>query len=104
MAVLILPADATLERYTFTTTLNDVDFNFRFWWNARAAFWYFDLYDSNNVLIKAGQKLTVDFPWLYKVTDIRKPKGTLLAADINTTGEAGLTDLGGHVQLVYIEK
>lgn len=103
MAVLTLPTRADFDRYSFTVELEGSIYAFTFRWSTREGAWYFDLADANGDLVVAGQKVTVDTPWLRNVQDARKPPGDLFALDTNGGGEPVQADLGTRVVLVYVE-
>ncbi len=95
-----LPTDTPL--FTFRTTLNEVEYLFRFDWNGREGRWYFSLGDINEDWIVTGIKVVCNWPLLRRVSDKRKPPGDIMATDYTNTGEPpDFTSLGRRVKLLY---
>lgn len=104
MATVAIPTktDGT-QRYTLRTSLGGNAYGFEFFWNPRDSSWSFILSDSNGGEI-VERKVTLGSLMLLKFADPRLPAGELCAID--TSGQdldAGLTDLGGRVLLVFTD-
>src|SRR6266404_1150818 len=103
MASQVLPTltDGT-QFYTQRVVLDGVAFVLQFSWNARDSSWYVLILDSSaNPLL--SRRLAVGSPLLGRFKIQGLPAGEIMAMD--TSGQdldAGLTDLGGRVQLLYI--
>lgn len=108
-----IPTATTLADYEQTTTLDGRDYLLRFTFNEREGFWYMSMSDQDSSPIVTGLKVAVDFPLLKRVTDARRPPGTLMAKDLATVDvdidagekllalDPGLEELGARVLLVY---
>lgn len=104
MATLQIPTRTDVTRYRQIVDLEGTSFVFDFNFNSREGFWYFDLLDINEDPIKVGIKVVVGFPLLRLVRDARRPLGEVTAIDTTNSGkEAGQTDLGEEVVLLYTE-
>lgn len=104
MATIAIPTktDGT-QHYTLRTTLGGNAYGFEFFWNARDLSWSFILSDSTGGAI-VQRKVTLGSFMLLKFADPRLPAGELYAIDTsNQNLDAGLTDLGGRVQLVFTD-
>lgn len=108
MAVLVIPTRQDVPHYTFEIDLDQSTFGFEFHWNDRDAAWYFDLYEGGIFdeahLLLAGRKVLLGCFFLNRFRDPRLPAGVLEVID--TSGQnrdAGLTELGTRVRLLYTE-
>ncbi len=110
MAMWVIPIDnaATNGAWSQTVDLANEEFKLDFQWNSREGFWYFNLSDASESLIKAGIKIVTNFTLTSRITDIRKPAGNLIAIDTRETDgipaqDPGLEDLGVNVELIFVE-
>lgn len=104
MATLVLPARSDAPLYDFTADLEGASYTFELRWNDRDGFWFLSLSSRSGEQLVTGRKVVLGANILGRATDPRLPPGAVLAID--TTGqdqEAGRDDLGGRVQLVYVE-
>ena len=104
MACLLLPARSDIPFYSFKVELEGAVYRLEVRWNRRDTAWYLSLYDALDAIVVAGRKVVLGAPLLGRLVDPRLPPGMLLAMD--TSGQnldAGETDLGDRVQLVYVE-
>jgi hypothetical protein len=102
MAVAIIPLIPSEPYYNFDTVLDDVQFFFTVRWNSKDAAWYLDMYDADNALMFAGEKLVLGtyigrksaHPWF---------NVNVLACIDTTTSEldAGLDEMGFRVLLQH---
>ena len=102
MSTLVLPtlSDGTTD-YRFSTTLDGSTYQFQFDFNGRDGFWYFMLLDANGVQLCA-RKVVVGFPLIARFSNTALPPGSIYAVDTSgQQAEAGLTDLGTRVLLLY---
>lgn len=107
MIVSLIPTaqDPNLTDYTQRTTLGGVEFVLRFYWNDRVGRWHLDISDQEGDPIVVGLVVVIGVPLNRTVTDIRRPRGAILAID--PTGEntdPGKLDLGSRVLLIYVEQ
>lgn len=107
MSVMEIPteADESTGSFTITVDLDEIEFTFDFQFNSREGFWYFDVYDFEETLLKAGIKVVVESPLLLIYQEANLPPGDILAIDLtNSDKEArNLLDLGNDALLVYQE-
>lgn len=100
---IVLPARTDLPHFDFEIELDAVTYGIELRWNARAAAWMLTVSDVNGVVLLAGRRVVVGFPFLARFVDPRLPKGRFVAVDTaGQDGEAGLADLGARVKLVYV--
>jgi len=79
--------------------LDDRAYVLEFRWNRRMAAWFASISDSTGVLATSRIQLNVR---LFEFVNPLLPAGVLYAYDVSGTGEeAGLTDLGVRVQIIY---
>lgn len=104
MAAIDLPNRPDLVRYSFGLELEGRSYGFEFYWNDRAAAWFFHLSDDNGDPILSGRRVSVGIPLLWRFADARLPPGELTAIDTAGAGvDPGLSDLGARVKLLYFE-
>lgn len=106
MAVTILPTRQDLTSYSFEIELDAATYRFDFHWNDRAAGWFFQISDVNEVPLISGRRVVVGFPLLYRFVTPGLPPGMLEAVDTSGQGlDPGLTDLSpsGRVHLLYYD-
>ncbi|MCP4570675.1 MAG: hypothetical protein GY841_24080 [FCB group bacterium] len=110
MTTWVIPIVNAAEDGVFSqsVTMDGVEFILDFYWSDRAGFWYFDLLDANEDLIKAGIKLVTNQQLIWRVSDPRRPAGEIIALDTRETDiipaqDPGLTDLGTNIELIYID-
>lgn len=111
MQVLPFHAAAGREERELVTTIDDVPYVFRLYWNprdrdgaaGRDGAWYFDVSEVDGTSVAAGVKIVLG-TFLARAT--RHPltrKGALLAYDTTRSGkEAGWTDLGWRVLVLWV--
>ena len=106
MATILIPtAQDDTANYEQQVDLDGTTYKLVFEFNVRDGFWYLDILTPTDTPIRHGIKIVSDFPLLRLITGADRPPGEAVAADPSNSGvEAGLNDLGGAVQLVYIEE
>lgn len=67
--------------YDYTITLGDHSYRLILTWRERPAAWYLDLYNSADVLLIAGKRLSVDWPLLFRHTGRLPAGGQLILLD-----------------------
>jgi hypothetical protein len=100
-----VPLRSDLPFYHFQVDLDEVTYGLELRWNYQAAAWFLSLYTSEDELILASQKVTVDWPIGSRHADGRLPPGVLIFLD--TTGaheDPGESDLGGRCVLLYFSE
>ncbi len=105
MAILTIPTRTDLGNYRFSIELDEAVYELVFAYNNRDAHWYFDLFDEEGNLLRAGLKAVTNFPLLRLDKSNDRPPGDIFAIDPTDQGtEAGLEDLGDSVTLTYVEE
>ena len=88
--------------YRVSTVLDERDYIFDVRWNARDSGWYFDLYDADGDLIRAGIKIMMSAFLGARSADPRYPAGTFIASDLSNEGrDATYLDLGVRVVVLF---
>jgi len=98
----VIPFIPSEAFYTFSTSIDEVQYIFDVRWNSRAGHWYYDLKDENGDVIRSGMRVALGAFPLHRSVDARAPTGALMAVD--TTGqdlEATYDDMGVRVLMVY---
>jgi hypothetical protein len=91
------------QRYDLSAQLDGQSFRFEFSWNARGGFWSFLLSAADGTPL-LRRRVVVGTPLTARFADPRLPPGELVALDTSGRSEdPGLTELGGRVQLLYLE-
>ncbi len=104
MSALILPVDASAPHYDVQVVLEGATYLLELRWNERSTAWSLSISDVAGKLLVAGRRVVLGANLLGRSADARLPPGILVAVDSSGTDqEAGRDDLGGRVQLVYIE-
>ncbi len=99
---LTLAAHSDAPFYDFESELEGNSYTFEFRWNARAAAWFFTLYDAAGSVIVAGRKVVIGVPLFGRSVDERHPPGFLAAIDTSDAdADPGRSDLGSRVLIVY---
>lgn len=104
MAIYYLPARTDLTHYDFEVELEESIYTIELYWNTRAEAWFLSVYDVLGEPLVSGRKVALGAPILGRAERPSGPPGAIIAFD--TSGEnveAGETDLGGRVQLVYFD-
>ncbi len=105
MAILTIPTRTDLGSYRFTIELDEAVYELVFAYNNRDSHWYFDLYDEEGNLLRAGLKAVTNWPLLRLDKSNDRPPGDIFAIDPTDEDiEAGLEDLGDSVTLTYVEE
>lgn len=86
---------AALGAFTLTVDLDGVDFQLQFQFNSREGFWYFDLLDTTQTILRSGVKVVSNYPILRLYRDVEsRPAGELMSFDTRLTpADPGLDDL-----------
>ncbi len=111
MQVLPFHVAAGREERTFVTTVDDVPYVFRVYWNPRdrdveagiEGAWYFDVSEADDTPIATGVKVVLGV-FLARTTRHRLTRrGALLAYDTTRANrEATFTDIGWRVLMLWI--
>ncbi len=104
MSTIIIPTSQTESDYLQVVTLEGVDYQLFFHWNARQPGWFCEIRDTDGSLIAAGKRLVLGTFIFEHDNDPRMPPGAFLLIDTTQSGrEPGLRDLGARVFFIYIE-
>ena len=95
------------SNFTERIVLDNNVFVLGFKWNTRSLYWSMDIYDSNNVLLLAGTKLTICYPVKAQHVSASLPSGDFVLIDPNEntqTQEPGRHDFttGRKLELCYV--
>lgn len=102
--MITLPTRTDLVRYAFEIDLEGTTFAFEFYWSDRAASWFFTLSDVDGNALVSGRRVSLGIPLLARFANPGLPLGDIWAFDTSgQDAEPGINDLGGRVQLVYVE-
>ncbi len=102
MTVFALPLRQDALVFDFFTTLSNVNYYFRFYFNQNDSIWRFDFADDNRVPIVSGVSVLINSIPLELLSDERAPPGVFTVVDLSSTHqEAGPTDLGTRVKVFY---
>lgn len=89
-------------RFEQEVELSGVTYRLAFDWNDRDQSWSFGVSAVDGVALAQGLPLRVGFPLLARIRVAGLPPGSLEAIDTSGKGiEAGFSDLGARVVLVY---
>lgn len=88
--------------YSFTSSLEGVEYLFDVNWNGRTGLWSFDISDATGNLISAGNTIVLsNFP-MYRESSALAPPGVFVILDTSGTGvDAGFDELGTRVVMHY---
>lgn len=98
---------ATDPFYSFTSTLDGIDYAFEFRFNQRENCWYFSIGLSDGTELANGIKVLCNRNLIRKFVDDRMPPGLLMAlSGTPDTTPPGLNDLGDglRVTMYYYDK
>lgn len=100
---LLLPFQPSIPFYTFSTTIENVEYLFNVRWNGRDGAWYFDVSEVDNTPIVSGVKVVLGC-FLARATDHALFRdGVLVTVDTSDAGrDAGFDDLGTRVQVMRL--
>jgi hypothetical protein len=102
--ILEIPTTPGDPAYTQRTTLDGREYFFEFRWNDRDGAWYMHLADDQEQHIRSGIRIVCNWPLLRRITDPRKPPGSIMAIDTEGSDQTpGLHDLGARVKLFYLD-
>lgn len=103
MSVVLIDVLPGVPDQDLTVQLDELSFDLRLLWNARAGRWTLDLSDGEGALFR-GHVLSEGWPVLRRYQHHRAPLGELLVLDSTGRGEEpGLEDLGARHLLCYVE-
>jgi len=102
-AIQLVPG-SDAEPFDQVITLDGSRYLFRFRWGGRAGAWLLAIHDDQDVELIAGLALVNCSDLLRPYNDERLPPGQISVVDVDDTGiDAGVDDLGGRVQLFYVD-
>ena len=98
-----LPLIPSVEEFAFTTTLDDVAYGFRFYWNGRDDAWYFDAFDADAQPIMYGVKVVLGANLGRTHHHPLVKTGALMAIDLSgELRDATFDDLGVRVMVIRL--
>lgn len=103
MAVVELPFSPSIGQYTFTATIETVQYVFNVRWNTRDSAWYFDVLEADTTPIVYGLKIVLGTYIGRRTNHPLFNDGVIVAVDLSgQETDAGFDDLGIRVALQYI--
>jgi hypothetical protein len=94
---------SSLPTYTLRVDLDEVEYRVDMRYLERTDSWMLDLYTSDDVAIKIGVPCLLGVRILKGCTHANRPPGDLVFVDSEGRGvEAGQSDIGSRVTLVYL--
>jgi hypothetical protein len=106
MAIVVIDTSTDPEVFAYEqfVDLEQRTFLFKLDWNERDESWSLSIYDQDEEPLVTGKRVAIGIPLLRGEVDSRLPDGILMAVDVTEQhGEAGVSDLGARVNLVYYE-
>lgn len=104
MAIERIPTDTTLPYYDVVVDLDGVEFKLQFRFIDRDDAWYLTIFDINDVLLRAGIKIVLQWPILRLWQEATRPEGEVLTLNQgNITQPPTLNQLGADVVLTYLD-
>lgn len=105
MAVTTIPTSTTDANYIFTIPLNGSEYQLSFKYNDRDNAWYFNILDTNDVILRAGIKVVNEWPLLRLWKEEIKPAGEMIPVNQgNVAAPPTLNQLGAEVILTYLDE
>jgi hypothetical protein len=101
-----LPINGAVPWSSFQCQLDGTTYGLEFRWNERAAGWFMSIYDSSGNRLLANRRLVIGWGIIarFKKWNRALPPGDFIAVDSTNRGqEAGLSDLGTRVKVIYVE-
>lgn len=104
MTISRIPTSTTLANYEFIIELDGVEFKMRFKYNSREDAWFFNILDTNDVMLRAGLKVVNEWTLLRLWAEANRPRGELIAVNQgNVPAPPTLNQLGAEVLLTYLD-
>lgn len=100
MAQTIIQLDNTSPNFDVNVNVSDNSYILKFKWNVRGEFWVCGIYDSNDNVIVAGQKLCANYPLFQRFASEKLPSGLFWIIDTSGNG-LNRQNLGSDVVLMY---
>lgn len=94
-----------LGEFFFTVALDGVNYKFQFQYNEREDFWYFNILDIEDNLIRTGLKVVSNWSLLRLMRGEIRPPGDLISVDTRDTPlDPHLENLGIESLFSYLEE
>jgi hypothetical protein len=104
MAILEIPIDATLNKFTQSMTLDGVTYGMDFFYNSRMELWTMTLKDVDDTILLAGIPLQTELHLTKDYAHLSIPKGEVFLVDTEgNQKDAGTDDFGDTIKLLYNE-
>lgn len=89
--------------YDYTIDLEGLTYRIVLTYRDRTASWYLDVYDSADVLLVSGKRLSIDYRLLWRHVGRKPADGILACLDTSDQfAEAGFDDLGNRCPFAWI--
>lgn len=104
MSVFLIPFTPDEPHQAFPMELDGATYKIEMLWSDRDESWSCSLFTGEDAPLVLGRKVVLGLPLFERFKDARLPPGKLIAIDTSSDRrEAGLSDLGRRVQLVYLD-
>lgn len=98
-------SDSIYSAFTQQVTLDDTDFNLKFYWNDRFKYWSMSIADFEDNIIVEGIKLVLNFDLIQPYRHLSVPEGQLYVLDSSDTLlRIERYDIDKNVNLFYVEE
>jgi hypothetical protein len=107
MAFLVIPLENAPElgNLNFTTSMDGVSYKIYLKYNGREDFWYADLEDIEENIIRQGIKVVSNWALLRLIQTTPRPPGELMAIDTRFSPiDPSLAEFGNEIELLYVEE
>ena len=99
----ILPFDSASPNYRMGTVLDGDTYLFDVRWNERDGAWYFDIFKSDETIIRSGIKIVLGTFLGDNCVDENWPDGVFVARDESRANrDAGYDDLGSRIKVYFL--
>ena len=104
MAIDRLPTSTTLPYYEFEIELDEVEFKVEFRYNDRDSSWYMTLKDTDDVVLRAGIRVVLEWSLLRLWQEDTRPEGEIISVNQGEVlAPPTLNQLGAEVVLTYVD-
>lgn len=104
MAIDRLPTSTTLPYYEFEIELDGVEFKLEFRFNDRDSSWYMTIKDTDDVVLRAGIRVVLEWALLRLWAEATRPEGEIVSVNQGEVlAPPTLNQLGAEVVLTYLD-
>ena len=99
----LIPTTSVSSRFIEAVSMDGIDFQLEFNWNARVSHWFVRLLDVEGNVLIGDVKIVADIPYLYHRRGEDLPPGELWCITTDKT-DPGLNDLGTQAKFLYVDE